>query len=155
VQRSRRDATQDASGRLLRVSSTDQNQVPDDDGAGAGAAHAVAVAVAVAVVVDVAVDALAGADDDTASKPHVVPDTDREGCFEFVAALLQISGVGRCQQLDVRPDLAVLRNGDRSSQTVTPHAAAARAALRPSRPTLPRLTPGRAPSRGTHPGLRT
>ena len=38
----------------------------------------------------------------------VVPDADREGCLELVPALLRISGAGRCQQLDVRPDLAVL-----------------------------------------------
>jgi len=78
------------------VRSTDQNQVIDDDVSGAD-------------------DAVAA--DDTASTPHVVPDADREGCFELVAAQLPISGVGRCQQLDVRSDLAVLPDRDRSSQT--------------------------------------
>jgi len=114
VRRSKRDATQDASDRLLRVSSTDQNQVMDDDGASFGADDAVAVAGA---------GAGAGAEDDTAFKPYVVPDADREDCFELVAARRRINGVGRCQQLDVLPDLAVFPCGDRSSQTVTPHAA--------------------------------
>ena len=102
----------------MRVSSTDQNQVMDDDGAGTGAGTGAGAGADDAV----AADAHAGADDDTASKPHVVPDADREGCFELVEARRRINGVGRYQQPDVRPDLSVPPSGDRASQTLTPHA---------------------------------
>src|SRR4051812_33757280 len=62
----------------------------------------------------VVADRHTGQHDDATTEPYVVTDGDRLRRLPLVATGAGLNGMGRGQQLDVRPDLHVVADGDRS-----------------------------------------